>query len=85
MQRLFLFLLISIKTALIVGDAQGTLAVRPFTAHFFYDTFAKNLTAPEKDQYLQVLQNHLISKDQAMRKIDSIAHEKGDGFEVCIR
>lgn len=64
-------------------EIHGTLAVRPFTVHFFYDLFAKNLTVPEKESYFQLLSNHLVSKDQALKKIDSIAHEKGQGFEVA--
>ncbi|KAI6185102.1 hypothetical protein M3Y97_00668700 [Aphelenchoides bicaudatus] len=69
-----------IQTAL-AAEQYGTLAVRPFTVHFFNETFGRNLTHSETVQYLHVFSNYLISKEQAKRKLDSIAHEKGDGFE----
>lgn len=79
-----LSILISFSMILLVYSEEyhGTLAVRPFTVHFFYDLFAKNLTSAEIDSYFQTLHNPLISKDQVLKKIDSIAHEGGGRFEV---
>ncbi|KAI6224083.1 hypothetical protein M3Y95_00845900 [Aphelenchoides besseyi] len=56
------------------------VAVRPFTAHFFYDKFKNELTEDEKQRYATIFTNPNISKSQAQKKLDSIAKSKGEEF-----
>ncbi|KAI6195955.1 hypothetical protein M3Y94_01050700 [Aphelenchoides besseyi] len=77
---LMLMFVLTIFKSTTTDAVERLVAVRPFTAHFFYDKFKNELTEDEKQRYATIFTNPNISKSQAQKKLDSIAKSKGEEF-----